>query len=291
MRKVSLVLGAVFVGAISIWALGAATPGAGIISSGGGGASLPPQTGNSGKFLTTDGTDASWGTVTTGLNAPNTSFELIDEFIGAPVASARTGAIGFMPNTSGTSASVAAGTATDSALGVWDLATGTDTSGRSNIQPVAIGSVCLGAGEVIFEARIKIDALSDGTNTYTAWAGLIDAGNGEGTDAICFRYIHSANSGKWLAYTRSNSTETTIDTGTAFAANTWYRLRAVVNADASNVAFSVNGGTAVNITTNIPKATARATGPGLTILKSAGATSRTMTVDYYYLKFTPTGGR
>jgi hypothetical protein len=29
---------------------------------GGGGASLPDQTGNAGKFLTTDGTDASWGT-------------------------------------------------------------------------------------------------------------------------------------------------------------------------------------------------------------------------------------
>jgi hypothetical protein len=31
-------------------------------SGGGGGASLPDQTGNSGKFLTTDGTNASWGT-------------------------------------------------------------------------------------------------------------------------------------------------------------------------------------------------------------------------------------
>lgn len=35
--------------------LGTATPG-----SGGGGSSLPDQTGNAGKFLTTDGTDASW---------------------------------------------------------------------------------------------------------------------------------------------------------------------------------------------------------------------------------------
>jgi hypothetical protein len=31
--------------------------------SGGGGASLPTQTGNSGKYLTTDGTTASWSTV------------------------------------------------------------------------------------------------------------------------------------------------------------------------------------------------------------------------------------
>jgi hypothetical protein len=34
----------------------------GASGAGGGGASLPDQTGNSGKFLTTDGTDASWGT-------------------------------------------------------------------------------------------------------------------------------------------------------------------------------------------------------------------------------------
>lgn len=31
---------------------------------GGGGGSLPSQTGNSGKFLTTDGTDASWADTT-----------------------------------------------------------------------------------------------------------------------------------------------------------------------------------------------------------------------------------
>lgn len=40
--------------------LGTATPGSG---GGGGGSGLPDQTGQSGKFLTTDGTDASWATI------------------------------------------------------------------------------------------------------------------------------------------------------------------------------------------------------------------------------------
>jgi hypothetical protein len=43
--------------------------------SGGGGASLPDQTGNAGEFLTTDGTNASWGpaqkTITSGTAAPS----------------------------------------------------------------------------------------------------------------------------------------------------------------------------------------------------------------------------
>jgi len=38
---------------------------------GGGGASLPSQTGNAGKFLTTDGTDASWADVTAGVASVN----------------------------------------------------------------------------------------------------------------------------------------------------------------------------------------------------------------------------
>lgn len=37
-----------------------------IVEVGAGGSSLPSQTGNSGKFLTTDGTDPSWATVSSG---------------------------------------------------------------------------------------------------------------------------------------------------------------------------------------------------------------------------------
>jgi hypothetical protein len=44
-------------------------------NNGGGGASLPDQTGNAGEFLTTDGTNASWGpaqkTITSGTAAPS----------------------------------------------------------------------------------------------------------------------------------------------------------------------------------------------------------------------------
>ena len=40
-------------------------------TSAGGGASLPSQTGNSGKYLTTNGTDASWGSITRYLPVTN----------------------------------------------------------------------------------------------------------------------------------------------------------------------------------------------------------------------------
>jgi hypothetical protein len=43
--------------------------------SGGGGASLPDQTGNAGKFLTTDGTDALWADVTAGVGVASVNGE------------------------------------------------------------------------------------------------------------------------------------------------------------------------------------------------------------------------
>ena len=44
-----------------------------IVLDAGGGSSLPSQTGNSGKFLTTDGTDASWATVSASVPNQNTA--------------------------------------------------------------------------------------------------------------------------------------------------------------------------------------------------------------------------
>jgi hypothetical protein len=123
-------------------------------------------------------------------------------------------------------------------------------------------------------------ALSDGTDTYTIRAGFIDSAAAEPTDGVYFRYIHSANSGKWLAVTRANNVETTVDTGVTFAINTNYRLNIEVLADGSKAFFSINGIPVASQTLTIPVGAGRETSVGAFALKSAGTTSRSFFTDY-----------
>jgi hypothetical protein len=128
---------------------------------------------------------------------------------------------------------------------------------------------------------VGLSALSDGSNTYTVRAGAGDSGTGESSDFVGFRYTHSVNGGEWQGVTRSNGTESTLDTNvTATAA--FQRLAFVVNGAASLVTFSIAGTTVGTISTNIPTGVSRALTflPGQ-IVKSVGTTSRSLIVDAY----------
>jgi len=292
---------------------------------GGGGASLPSQTGNSGKFLTTDGTDASWGvdgSDLTSLNAtqltsgtipdarfpavlpavsganltnlpasgglnPSTSWEFLEEFAFAPLTSP-SGAYGFAKAVGGTGdVSITSSLANEINAWIGSTFSGTTASARIFMPN---DSVILGYGETICELGTRTTTLSDGTDTYTLSAGFGD-GVGNGTDAVMFRYTHDENSGKWTLVARSNSTETTADSGVTVAANTYYRLRIVVNAAGNSVQYFINGSSVGTITTNIPTGSSRGVTANWSLVKSAGSTNRFAYIFYYYLKFTPTGGR
>jgi len=96
------------------WALLAAK-GAGGASGGGGGSSLPDQTGNSGKFLTTDGTDPSWATLAGG-----------GDMLGANNLSDVANAVTAFTNIKQA--------ATESATGVVELATSAETDAGKAVQ-------------------------------------------------------------------------------------------------------------------------------------------------------------
>ncbi len=198
--------------------------------------------------------------------------------------------------TSGTGAGVTFTNGAAGADGLVSLACGTSGTGVAAAGAItASNSTCLinlGDGVTTTEYRIRTPAaLSDGTNTYTLRIGFIDVNNGEPTDGVYFRYIHSNNSGKWECVCRSNSTETAADSGVTMVVSTFYRMLIAVNAAGTSVAFTLDGVLVATVTTNIPTGATRATGWCASIVSSAGTLSRTMDIDYMWWSKTYTTPR
>jgi len=93
--------------------------------------------------------------------------------------------------------------------------------------------------------------------------------------------------------TRSNSVESTTGTSYALAASTWYRVKIVINADATRVDFYLysEAGTQLwtdYLTTNIPTATGRETGHGIVVTNSGTSALALVNLDYMSLSINRT---
>lgn len=186
-------------------------------------------------------------------------------------------------NTSGTGSisNIRAAKSTPSHPGVWALRTGTTTTGYANIiatnqdEVFAIG----GAGVTTFEIISLMDALSNGTDTYTVMAGVRStayANDMAPAAGIYFTYTHGTNSGNWTLICRNASTSSSVDMGTGPTAGTFQRLSWVMNAAGTSVQGYIDGVAAGSaITTNIPTTTTKMM-CSVMIAKSAGTT------DVYY---------
>lgn len=186
---------------------------------------------------------------------------------------------GFNSTTSGGTTST--GTGEQNHPGIVTLSTSSSATGRAVIH-TAVTAYRLGGGVAKVAVIFKTPgALSDGTETYTIRLGLGDSVSAEHTDGAFLRYTHSANSGKFEFVTRANDTETATDTGVTVAASTWYRLEIDINAAGTSASCTIDGTAAGTNTTNIPTAAGRELGfiPG-SIIKSAGTSARTLSLDY-----------
>lgn len=172
----------------------------------------------------------------------------------------------------------------------YNLATGTDTTGRCSISG-ATTQFLLGNGHYYrFTARVKVSALSDATNTYTTRIGFSDSITGDATDGVYLRYTHGTNSGNFELVLRSNSSETAVNCSAGFAADTWCELAIVITptrAEAYKDGVLIGSTTTM---TNLPSGSGRGTGVATYVIKSAGTTSRTLSVasiGVYGYKATP----
>ena len=130
---------------------------------------------------------------------------------------------------------------------------------------------------------VYIPTLSDGTQTYTFQFGLVPSPSSTTlavNNSIGIRYSNGINSGKWEGFTRNNAgTESTTDLGITVAVDTKYILTLMVNKAKTEARFFVNGNYAGRVTTNLPNNVA--VGTRAIIVKSAGTTSRTVTIPTY----------
>jgi hypothetical protein len=170
--------------------------------------------------------------------------------------------------------------------GVYKLETGTDTTGSAFLGTATTDCVSFASGDWIFEAVVMIPTLSDGTDTFTVRVGFLDSVTADGTDGSFVKYSHGVNSGEWQWNLLDNSSAVTWDGNVVVTAGTWHKIRVTVSNSTTSAKLSLDGSTAVSLPnlTGQPTGATRKTGAYISIVKSAGTTSRLMYVDYVYLR-------
>lgn len=162
------------------------------------------------------------------------------------------------------------------------LALGTTTTGRCAFGTV-LSNFKLSYGACQYICKANLVSLSDATDTYLQWLGMMDSVSAEPTNGCYFRYTHSVNGGKWQCVTRAAGVETATDSGiTAAAGGTDRVFKVVTDAAAANVYFYVDGTLVQTHITNIPTA---AMGFMFGALRSAGTASKSaLSADAVYAR-------
>jgi hypothetical protein len=179
---------------------------------------------------------------------------------------------------------------TENAHGVYDLFTGTTSTGRCSLY--CSGTWAIGTHKLEYGVRAAIsNGLSDGTNTYTLYAGYADnPGAGDATDGIYFRYSHGVNSGKWEAVVADAGVRVAADTGISPTNQVFQSFKIVVNQAGTEALFYIDGTLTNTVSSGLP-----GTGDFLLwvnkIEKSVGITSRSFALDWIYEKVTRSTAR
>jgi hypothetical protein len=168
--------------------------------------------------------------------------------------------------------------------GIYNTETHTATNGASGLAG-ANSYVFSQFARLSFAANMRIVTLADGTNSYRILIGFNSSNSAadSGLTRSAGLFYSNANA-NWQAITYNSSVGTTTDTGVAAVADGSYNTFCVRANGTASVEFLINGVTVATHTTNIPSSTVT---PYVTIAKSAGATSRTIRLDY--IRFSGSG--
>lgn len=253
---------------------------------------LTSQTGNAGKYLKTDGTNATWQTVSVSVDSGTLAsrpgsptfgqryrqtnelagwytwngtywehekpYEMIVDFT-FPVRAYNT-ATGITLVASGggdwrseTGYQTQIGGTLSSPNFWFYTAASTASSGYRFGAGSSLETFRMGDSSYVIHQKIFIPFLSDATDTYIFRVGS-NSGNGssDGT-GMFFKYTHGTNSGNWQCLTTLSGSTTTINTSTAVSAMTAYDLVITYYND-SKVDFFINGTFVGQSTTNISPA-------------------------------------
>ena len=185
------------------------------------------------------------------------------------------------------SAGIGAGTSvsnfvTGNKIGYANALTGTTATGSAGTG-FSNNAIGIGNGQIIIETSLMIPTLSTLAERFAVFNGLMNFSNyANPSNAIFFYYDEGGMlptaSPNWKCYTVRSLTRTATITSIPVTLNQWYKLKIIVNADASSVAFYIDNNLVATHTTNIPLNIGYSFDS--IIQKSTGLTSRTMQMDY-----------
>jgi hypothetical protein len=136
---------------------------------------------------------------------------------------------------------------------------------------------------MVWESRIKLVALSDGTNTYKIRMGLGNTtGAGDNVNGVYFEY-DSTVSANWRLKSATNSTRTTVTSTLPVVAGKWRVLKIEINYDGNIARFYCDGVLLDTITANIPTATYPFS-LNSKIEKTVGTSASLALIDYVFFK-------
>lgn len=233
-----------------------------------------------GQFLSNTGTVPQWFD-------PRNTMQIWDDFL-TDVNSSGNGNTTFIHNFSGTGATATpnlSGVVDSGHPGVLQMTPGTTNSGSSELRygpnNTTAWPIVLGGGQLTIIWVVKLDQLSNGTDTFVVRFGLGNANNGaDPASGIYFEGDSNANA-NWLIKTAKASSRTSTASNSTIDTS-WHTFMIQANAAASSIAYFIDN-VAVNVSplsSNIPTAQI---GPLIMITKSAGTTAVTMEVDYFYM--------
>ena len=171
------------------------------------------------------------------------------------------------------------------------LKTGTTATGSALLQlgtASPVNSIKLGIGELIRETRLYIPTLSDATNRFLIPFGFMQNSNALNTNGIYIVYdeggksLYGAVGGspnfRCMTVANLGSARTVTDSLVPVTASTWYTLKIVVNATATEVKFYINNILVATHTTDIYITTD--VHGRFSIVKTDGTTSRQVELQY-----------
>ena len=120
---------------------------------------------------------------------------------------------------------------------------------------------------ITYETILQFQTLSDATNRFLWFSGIVNQVWMAPTNGVYFRYIDNVNGGRLEAVCTAAGVSTVVDTGYPVNLLDWVRLTIVTNIASTIMLFYVNGALVATITTNIPSGSM---GCGQSIVKISG---------------------
>lgn len=245
-----------------------------------------------------DATTARWRFLS-GHHGPNlgVQFDVFSDWTEAfsPTNAAAAGPLN--AELSGTGASVQVGTfgadATERAIGILQMDTGTTASGRAGIYNGSNTCLAPQQGAALFACRIAVEALSTGSDRFQVFAGFQDMrGAAAPNDGVYFKYDDAA-SANWRVACKGGGTESVADAGGPLAVGTTYVILGIfvnpgwTRADffySSDSIAAVVSGAGTQSGGNMPIST-ELTNVGISINKTIGLNQRNMDIDWIGWRF------